>query len=99
MERWMTAKVGWVWFLGTAAIIDALWPSDQLLSKGFDRFRERHPILAWWFILATAAHFLRVVPPRVDVYGLVYLLRPARHWIKRHTQDPDDWFAVDLDEC
>ena len=83
MERWMTARIGWIWFLGTAAIIDAFWPSDELLSKGFDRFRERHPILAWYFILATANHFLRISPPRLDIYQLVYFLRPARHLVKR----------------
>lgn len=95
-DRWMTGRNGWIIFLSTAALIDGFWPSDQLLSTAFDRFRTRHPIWAWYFILATANHFLRISPPRWDIYQIVYWLRPLRHTVKRVRGDADDWLAVDL---
>lgn len=95
LERHMTGRNGWIIFLGTACLIDAFWPSDELLSKQFDRFRAKHPVLAWYFILATANHFLRISPPRLDIYQLVYFLRPARHWVKRaQTRALPLWDAV-----
>lgn len=80
--RYCTGRAGWIWFLGTMCFIDWAWPEDEMLSRAFDRFRTRHPFIAHYFVIATALHLLRLVPPPLDMYQaptlVGWLIRRAR---------------------
>ena len=68
MRRHFTAKRAWTGFVVWITAYEMLCIEDELMSRGMDKFRERHPILAWYFVLATAGHLLRIIPKGLDVY-------------------------------
>ncbi|MFT4127350.1 MAG: hypothetical protein QM662_14120 [Gordonia sp. (in: high G+C Gram-positive bacteria)] len=53
---------------------DVLCPVGEMLSDGMDRWRSRHPVLAWLAVLGVANHLLRV-SSRIDAVRAVGWVR------------------------
>ena len=67
-----TAARMWAALGLSIAVYEALVQEDQLLSRGVDRARASGVavnVVVSASIVVTAAHLLRVVPPRLDPYS------------------------------
>ncbi|MGW5147515.1 DUF7427 family protein [Rhodococcus koreensis] len=64
---------------------EAFCPHGELLSDGCDRHRTNHPVLVRAFVIATAAHLLRLAPARLDIYSYVPML--TVHVLPRYRKD------------
>lgn len=74
----MNATTGWATLIGGIAAYEytciRTGNPDALLSRGLDRARARHPMLniaCQGAVVATAAHLLRVVPPKYDIFAVL----------------------------
>ena len=74
-EVTMTARRGWTALAAFVITWDILCDEPEMLSRGMDRLRRAHPILAWAIVGATAGHLLRVLPPWADPYQVLHLAR------------------------
>ena len=67
----LNAGHGWQFLLATIILWEIACAEDELLSRGFERYLERHP---WWprlAVVAVALHLNRWVPKYLDVFSLV----------------------------
>lgn len=57
-----------------------LWCEDgELLSEGFDRLLERHPVWPRIVVILIAAHVANLIPTKIDLVNrLFYLVRLSR---------------------
>lgn len=62
----LTAKRGWTLLVAGIVLYEALCIEDELLSRGFDRLLERHPVWPRLAVILIAAHLVNFIPERVD---------------------------------
>ena len=96
MRKRMTGRNGWIVFLGTMIAIDVTFDEENMLSQSFLRFLRRHPIIAHYFVLSCAAHLLRWVPPRYDVWAYSAGVARTTVRVRRRTHDVVDYLAVEV---
>lgn len=59
---------------GQVVYHEAACEEGQLISQGFDRALEKHPVLVRVLVLITAAHLINWLPKQVDPYHGIYLI-------------------------
>lgn len=71
MAGQLNAGHGWTFLIAAIVLWEIACSEDELLSRGFDRYLQRHP---WWPRLAVtvvALHLNSWVPRKLDVFSLV----------------------------
>lgn len=69
MARFLTAGNGWK-VLSVAVLAYEAWcVEEELLSRGFDRLLERHPVWPRVAVLVVALHLINWIPERVDPFA------------------------------
>ena len=70
MARYLTADKGWKSIVAAVLIYEAICVEEELLSRGFDRLLERHPLWPRLVVLTVALHLINWIPDRIDPFGL-----------------------------
>lgn len=74
----MTATKAWAILLASITIHELTCHPDHLLTAGIDRARAKHPALDAAITIAvavTAGHLTRTIPPSIDPFRLLAVLR------------------------
>lgn len=72
----LRASHGWRLVLGVVVAYEAVCVEEELLSRGFDRLLDRHPIWPRVAVLTVAFHLINWLPDRCDpVAALFWLTR------------------------
>lgn len=70
MARFLTAGNGWKSIAAAVLFYEALCVEEELLSRGFDRLLERHPVWPRVVVLTIALHLVNWIPERVDPFAM-----------------------------
>ena len=69
---YLTAANGWKALIAGVLAYEVACAEGELLSEGFDRLVERHPLWPRVVVVAVALHVANLIPPRLDVVHLVF---------------------------
>lgn len=70
MARFLTAGNGWKVIVMAVLAYEAVCIEEELLSRGFDRLLERHPIWPRVVVLVVALHLINWIPQRYDPFAM-----------------------------
>lgn len=68
----LTAKRGWQAILASVLVYEIICVEEELLSRGFDRLLEKHPVWPRLAVVAVAAHLINWVPERADPVAALF---------------------------
>lgn len=68
MAPFLTAANGWKALAAAVVVYEAICVEEELLSRGFDRLLERHPVFPRLVVLIVAFHLINWIPERVDPF-------------------------------
>lgn len=66
----LTASNGWKTLLAGVGVFELFAAEGELLSHGFDRLLERHPVWPRVVVIVFAAHLANLVPARFDAVSV-----------------------------
>lgn len=67
----ITAKRTWLAIGATVVAHEIACNRGELLSEGWDKIIDKHPIMGRAVPLYTAAHIANVLPPKLDLFHLL----------------------------
>lgn len=70
MARYLTASTGWKAIVAGVLAYEALCVEEELLSRGFDRLLERHPVWPRIAVIVVALHLINFFPERFDPFAI-----------------------------
>lgn len=73
----LRASHGWRVIVGFVVAYEALCIEEELLSRGFDRLLERHPMWPRVAVIAVALHLVNWLPDRYDPVAAIFWLTRA----------------------
>ena len=72
MVGWLTANRGWPALVAAIVGYEIACAEGELLSEGFDRLLERHPVWPRLAVFAVALHLVNWLPGWADPIHLVF---------------------------
>lgn len=81
MRAYLTAKRGWQTLIVAILAYEVACVEEELLSRGFDRLLDRHPVWPRALVLAVAFHLINWIPKKVDPVSLLFhVTRSGKVW-------------------
>lgn len=72
MRAYLTAKNGWKTLLTAVLVYEVICAEEELLSQGFDRLLDKHPVWPRVAVLVVALHLINWLPQRGDPISMLF---------------------------
>lgn len=69
------ASHGWAALITAVMVYELVCAEGEMLSHGFDRLLEQHPVWPRVLTVVVAAHLINALPARVDPLSVLFHIR------------------------